>query len=53
MESLGGEGVQNFWLEWGGKPEKGGGVDVEIGGLPLFLLLYSSIILTCMCARGE
>ena len=27
-------------------PEKGGGVDIEIGALPLFLLLYSSITFT-------
>ena len=38
MESLGGEGVQNFWLEWGDKPEKGGGVDVEMGGVATFFI---------------
>ena len=33
IESLG--GFQNFCLKGGDKPEKGG-VDVEMGGLPLF-----------------
>ena len=47
IESLGG-GVRNFLLERGDKPEKGGGrgVDVEMRGSPLFLLLYSSITFT-------
>ena len=44
-------GVRNFLLERGDKPEKGGGrggrgVDVEMRGSPLFLLLYSSITFT-------
>ena len=36
-------GGTKFLLERGDKPEKGEGVDVEMGGLPLFLLLYSSV----------
>ena len=33
---------------------KGGGVDVEMEGLPLFLLLYSSIIFTvCVCGESK
>ena len=36
-------GVRNFLLESGDKPERGGGGDVEMEGLPLFLLLYSSV----------
>ena len=41
---MGGE-VRNFLLERGDQPEMGrrGGVDVEMRGLPLFLLLYSSV----------
>ena len=39
-------GVIIFLLERGNKPVKGEGVDVEMGGLPLFLLLYSLIIFT-------
>ena len=40
-------GVQNLLLERGNKPEKEGrGVDVKIGGLSLFLLLFSSITFT-------
>ena len=38
--------VQNFLLERGDKPGKGGGVDIEIGGIDNFLLLYSSVIFT-------
>ena len=48
----GGLGSSKNWVTWGGgtkffarkgdKPEKGG-VDVEIGGVQLFLLLYSSV----------
>ena len=48
----GGLGPSKNWVTWGGgtkffarkgdKPEKGG-VDVEIGGVQLFLLLYSSV----------
>ena len=33
-------------LEREEKPEKGMGVDVEMGGLPVFLLFYSSITFT-------
>ena len=36
---MGWGGVQHFLLGWGE-------VDVEMGGLPLFLLLYSSITFT-------
>ena len=49
IESLGGGRVQHFLLEMGDKPEKGrrgGGFDVEMGALPLFLLLYSSVTFT-------
>ena len=50
-------GVRNFLLERGNKPEKGGGVDVEMG-VATFLLLYSSITFTvcvcvCVCVCGE
>ena len=43
-------GVPKTLLERGENPENG--VDVEMGGLPLFLLLYSSIAFTvcgCVC----
>ena len=33
--------VRIFLLERGDKPVKGGGVDVEMGGVATFLLLYS------------
>ena len=36
------QGQTQFFARKGDKPEKGG-VDVETEGLPLFLLLYSSI----------
>ena len=40
---MGGE-VRNFLLEREDQPEMGGGgVDVEMRGLQLFLLLYSSV----------
>ena len=41
-------GVPKILLEREENPENG--VDVEMGGLPLFLLLYSSIAFTvCVC----
>ena len=36
-------GGRNFLLERGNQPEMGGCVDVEMRGLQLFLLLYSSV----------
>ena len=39
------QGQTQFFARKGDKPEKGG-VDVETEGLPLFLLLYSSITFT-------
>ena len=53
IESLG--GGRNFLLERGDKAVKGA-VDAEMGGLRLFLLLYSAIILTVcvyVCVYGE
>ena len=43
-------GVRNFLLERGNKPEKGGGVDVEMG-VATFLLLYSSITFTACVGK--
>ena len=48
-------GVPKILLEREENPENG--VDVEMGGLPLFLLLYSSIAFTlyvcvCVCVCG-
>ena len=51
-----GGGVQNFLLERGDKPEKGGvgwgGGWCRNGELPLFILLYSSITLT-VCGESK
>ena len=45
----GGGGVENFLLERGDKPEKGG-VDVEMGRLPLFY--YFTVQSYLLCVRG-
>ena len=54
LSHLLGGGVRNFFLESGDKPEKGGGgVDVEMGGLLLSLLLYSSVQSHLLCVGGK
>ena len=46
------EGVQNFMLERGDKPVKGGGgVDVEMGRLTLFC--YFTVQSYLLCVRGK
>ena len=52
IESLGGggrAGVRKFLLEREDKPEKGGGVDVEIGGCHFFTTLQFSSITFTVC----
>ena len=44
--------VPNILLERGDNSEKGEGVDVEIGGLPLFLLLCRSNAFTVCVGEG-
>ena len=47
-----GVGAQNFLLERGDKPVKGGGgVDVEIGGVATFL--YFTVQSYLLCVRGK
>ena len=44
------EGVQNFLLERGDKPEKGGGGDAEMGGCHFFITLHFNHI---YCVGGK
>ena len=46
-----GGGVQNFLLERGDKPVKGGEIDVEMGALPLFY--YFTVQSYLLCVKGK
>ena len=53
IESLGEGGVPKILLERRDNPEKGGGVDVEIGGLPRFYYFNVQLHLLCLAGKSK